>query len=318
MASGTGLTDLATGDWCWELVDLIGVDRSTLSPIVERDRPIALRKPLADRWPSLATATWFPPLGDGACATIGCGVTDNTRVAMTLGTSGAVRVPLVRPVGSPVPMAADLWAYRLDRATAIYGAAISNGGLALDWVREVLDADDETIAQAEELEPGAHGMTVLPFIVGERAPIWNDRARGVIAGMSAATGRADILRAVMEAIALRLATIYDRVTPIVSSDHAIVANGGALLKSAALQQIAADAIGRPLFALDPSLEASARGAALLALQTAQRSVAISLDPMTVARRVEPDQSLAVRYRRERARQDRLLDLLYPNASSWDQ
>ena len=153
MASGTGMTDLVSGDWCWDLIDALAIDTVKL-PELLTDRSRLLRSEYAKRWPPIAQAFWDPPLGDGACATIGCGVTDSTRVAMTLGTSGAVRVPLPRPTGTAVPLYDNLWTYRLDRVTAIYGAAISNGGLMLDWVRDLLGGDDiDLTAAAGRISP---------------------------------------------------------------------------------------------------------------------------------------------------------------------
>ncbi|MEZ4507432.1 MAG: hypothetical protein R2848_16665 [Thermomicrobiales bacterium] len=60
---------------------------------------------------------------------------------------------------------------------ALYGAAISNGGLMLDWTLEVLDDPEGKLrSQAAALEPGSHGLSILPFLSAERSPIWNDRA----------------------------------------------------------------------------------------------------------------------------------------------
>src|SRR5690606_40372596 len=126
------------------------------------------------RWPALAEADWFPALGDGACAHLGSGALANNRVALTLGTTAAIPTLGVHPVDGDVPLYDGLFAYRLDRDTMVYGAAISNGGILLDWVRELLgDASGGDLRLAAELPPDGHGLTILPFVAGERAPIWN-------------------------------------------------------------------------------------------------------------------------------------------------
>jgi gluconokinase len=216
-----------------------------------------------------------------------------------------------------VPVFDYSWVYRLDRETAIYGAAISNGGLMLDWMLDMLGGNGELRAAVARLQPGAHRLTILPFIAGERSPIWNDQARGVIAGLSAATTRADLFRAAMEAVALRLAVIYDAVAPLAAPSHQVIAGGAALLRSDLLLQTVTDALGRSLIALDPALEASARGAALLAREAATRDGAAAVDPAAGRDPIEPDPSSAGILRAERLRQERLLSLLYPHGSAWD-
>ena len=77
----------------------------------------------------------------------------------------------------------------------------------------------------------------------ERSPIWNDRATGVVAGLTLATGRVEFLRAYMEAIALRLSLIGNAVAPLIDADYQIVLNGGAVLHSPVWMQIISDALG---------------------------------------------------------------------------
>jgi gluconokinase len=316
MASGTGMVDLATGEWIADVGDLLHVDPVTLPPIVDRDEPARLQPDYAARWPQLAEAHWFPALGDGACATIGSGSTDETRIAMTLGSSGATRVPVRAPLGSAPPLHDSLWIYRIDRSTALYGAAISNGGLMLDWTLDLLnDPDGELRAQAAALEPAAHGLSILPFLSAERSPIWNDRARGVISGLSLATTRADVLLAATEAVAFRLAETCDAVRAIAPSDAAIIANGAALLKSDLLLQIVTDTLDAPVTALDESLESAARGAAILALSAIDPS-SVPFDPVAGAPVSEPDPARVARYAVERARQNALLALFEQPDSPW--
>lgn len=316
MASGTGMVDLASGRWLTRFGHLLDIDPATLPEIVDRDQPARLTAAYAERWPQLADARWFPALGDGACATIGSGSIDESRVAMTLGSSGATRMPVRAPLGSLPPLHDNLWIYRIDTDTALYGAAISNGGLMLDWTLELLnDPSGELRQEAAELKPGAHGLTVLPFLSAERSPIWNDRARGVIAGLSLATTRAEVLLAATEAVAFRLAETCDAVRAVAPPDAAIIANGAALLKSNLLLQIVTDTLDAPVIALDESLESAARGAALLALSNLDPSFA-PFDPVENATVTMPIASRVTLYASERARQNALLDLFESPASPW--
>ena len=96
-------------------------------------------------------------------------------------------------------------------------------------------------------EPGAHGLTLLPFVAGERAPNWNDAARAVLQGFTLATTAVDIYHAALEGIAARFAMIGRRVRDYLgaAAPRALVASGGALTDSPAWLQIMADCQGLP-------------------------------------------------------------------------
>jgi gluconokinase len=316
MASGTGMVDLAGGQWITAFGDLLAIEPATLPPIVDRHTPATLVPEYAFRWPQLARAAWFPALGDGACATIGSGSRDLSRIAMTLGSSGASRAPVSAPLGSYPPVADDLWIYRIDADTALYGAAISNGGLMLDWTFELLnDPTGNLRAEAERHPPASHGLTILPFVSAERSPIWNDRARGVISGLTLATTRAEVLLAVTEAVAFRLAETCDAVRSIAPPGAAIIANGAALLKSDLLLRIVSETLDATVIALDPELESAARGAAILALSNLDPSLE-PFDPVEGARVVIPDPTRVTLYRHARDRQNALLGLFEQPGSPW--
>ncbi len=316
MASGTGMTDLSTGQWITDFGDLLRIDPATLPPIVDRDRPARLNAAYAARWPQLAGAHWYPALGDGACAAIGSGSTDASRIGMTLGSSGASRAPFPAPLGGYPPLHDDLWIYRIDRNTALYGAAISNGGLMLDWTLELLDDPMGSLrAAAADLPPASHGLTILPFLSAERSPIWNDRARGVISGLTLATTRPEVLLAATEAVAFRLADTCDAVRAIAPPHTTIIANGAALLKSDHLLRIVTDTLDAPVVALDPDLESAARGAAILALNGFDAGT-VPFDPVVGAPATAPDPSRVGIYAAERVRQDALLALFQQADSPW--
>jgi gluconokinase len=165
-------------------------------------------------------------------------------------------------------------------------------------------------------------LTVLPFLTGERYPPHVDRAEGIVAGLTLATTPAELLRAGMEAVAYRLARIYERLKPLVASPHTIVANGGALLNSSAWLQIVADVFGHEVIGLSPKEEASARGAALLALEASGvlPSLAAAPDPVDSpdADRYQPDSDRHEVYRAALIRGARLERLLFPETGAWDE
>ncbi len=153
-----------------------------------------------------------------------------------------------------------------DQARSIVGGATSEGGNVVAWCRRVLAlGDDDAVDRAlADLPPAGHGLVALPFIAGERSPGWRDDARAAVTGLHLGTLPVEILRALMEAVAYRLALIHERLAPVAAPGHAVVASGGALLRSPVWTGIVADALGVPM-TLSSETEASSRGAAILAL-----------------------------------------------------
>jgi gluconokinase len=322
MASGTGVLDIRGGFWDEGVAEIAGIVPSTLPRIVSDGELVTgLAPEFATRWSSLADVPWLPGLGDGACANVGSGAVGNDRIALSLGTTGAMRIVLERALGATMIIPEGLWAYRLDHKRIVLGAAISNGGKVLAWLNDLLKTSygDAVMQQAMALEPDAHGLTVLPFLAGERSPIWNDRATAVVAGVTLNTGRAELLRAGMEAVGLRFARLYEALRTVAAKEHEIVASGAAILNSPVWLQITADCLWHPLLAPPPSEEASARGAAIMALLGigAISNLGDVADPADGALLVGSSRAAELAYQRALRRQTLLESLLFPNGTSWD-
>jgi len=120
-------------------------------------------------------------------------------------------------------------------------------------------------AELARLDPAAHGLTVLPFVAGERAPGWQDQARASLIDFTLNTRPIEIMRAGLEGVAYRFALIQQRLAPHLPPDYQIIASGSGLLNSPTWLQIMADVLGRPLIA-SAEKEATSRGVAVLALE----------------------------------------------------
>ncbi|HBH01139.1 MAG: hypothetical protein A2W08_16025 [Candidatus Rokubacteria bacterium RBG_16_73_20] len=303
MASGTGLLDQAALRWDAEALAGAGIEARQLFPLADRsDAQRELRPRWATRWAALRGAGWFPAVGDGAAGNVGSDCTDRSRVALNVGTSAALRVL----TDDPAPPPRGLWRYRVDRRRAMVGGATSEGGNVRAWCREVLrlPADAELEAALAGLPATGHGLTVLPHLAGERAPGWRGDRRGVIAGLRLDTTALDIVRAALEAVALRLALVYALLAPRAAAGHAIVASGGALAGSRAFTQIVADALGRPV-TWSPEPEATSRGAALLALEALGALPDLAAARGGLGETFAPDPARHARYREALERQRRL-------------
>jgi gluconokinase len=306
MASGTGLLEATSLTWMDEMIGRAGIRREQLPPIIDRDTALPpLTAEWSNRWPALSKATWFPAIGDGATANIGANCVGPDRIALTIGTSGAMRA--IVDDTHHAPISPRLWKYRLDRHSAVTGGALSNGGNILAWLGTLSRSGDlEALsAQAADIAPDSHGLTVLPLLAGERSPSWDDRLGGTVSGLRLDTSAPEIFRAFMEATAYRLASIYEALGPLVRPDHVIFASGGALLRSSLWMQIVADALGHDLLALDPGAEASARGVAICALHAIGALDSIRMDPGPDLVLYTPDQAHHETYRAARERQERL-------------
>jgi gluconokinase len=266
MASATGLFDQRTCNWDYELAAKLGVSARSLPEIASSQRTFnRLAHAYVVRWPQLSEARLVPAVGDGAANSIGSGCHSIQKLALMIGTSGALRVCFAGPPPDRVPP--ELWCYRASRGRILIGGALSDGGGLYHWLKQSLlpDEDFRTIeSELELLEADGHGLTVLPFWAGERSTGWNPAARGAILGLSLQTPPIEILRAAMEAIAYRFALIASALEPFAPA-ATLVASGNALCSSPTWVQIVADVLGRRVHVSERP-EASTRGAALLALE----------------------------------------------------
>jgi len=264
MVSGTGLWDQNAGDYDAETLGALPIRREQLADPASLDQAESELLPeYRAMWPGFAGAHWFPALGDGACNNIGSGCAAAGRAALTVGTTGALRIVVEAPRTEIFP---SLWCYRADPRRFVIGGALSNGGDVYAWMKRTLALPKDIEARLEAAVPGSHRLTMLPFFSGERTPYWRADLRAAIVGMSAATEGFDILRASLESVALRFREIYDLLAVAPASACAqVVASGGALLHSPGWTQMMADALGRPVTACTEP-EPSSRGAAVWALE----------------------------------------------------
>jgi gluconokinase len=311
MASGTGLFDLDSRRWDEELMEATGVAPEQLPPVASEHKPSGrLKEEYARRWPRLNDALWFPAIGDGAANNIGAGCLTRERVALMVGTSGAMRA--LWGGEPPKEMDPALWCYRADDRRVVVGGALSDGGGLYNWMTDALGLYKAAPAEIESalasLEPDAHGLTIMPFWAGERSTNWSTTARGAILGLTMHTRPLEILRASMESVAYRFALVA-RALSNCAPGAEIVASGGALAASAVWVQMLADVLGRPL-QLSGVAEASSRGACLLALEAAGKLKSIEDAPAPVNRVYQPDMARHARYQSGLERQQDIYEKLF--------
>lgn len=290
MASASGLWDQTTQAWLPEWADV-------LPPI--QDTPVsAPSSPFLPR--HLAQLPWCAPVGDGMASNLGCGAVTPERLALMIGTSGAMRVvlPPSRPALPP-----GLWRYQLDSERYALGGALTNGGSVWAWLESLLKLP-ETLPDAT---PDSHGLTVLPFLAGERAPLWRDDLTAAVIGLSTSTTPASLARAHLEAVAYRFAALRDFLRPV--APHAeLIGTGAGLLASPLWQQILADVLGETIL-VSSEEEASSRGAALWAREQLGLGTIYEAPLPEILHQVTPNPVHAEVYATARHRHEDLLSLL---------
>jgi gluconokinase len=309
MASGTGLFNHAANDWDDETLDAVGIAREQLSPIVDFE-PLTFPRPSPLIPRPLFNSAWFPALGDGACSNIGCGAIEPETAALMVGTSSVMRV---MTTDEDVKPPFGLWHYRADRQHHLIGGAQSNGGVVFQWLTETLKLPDDWEAQIAEMQPDEHGLTILPFLLGERAPEWDASVPSAVIGIRLHHTSLHLLRAFMEAVALRMALIHRLVKQAIPAVSRVIATGGALVRSRVWTQMFADVLGQPIrLCLEP--EASARGAAIMALRALGSWRTLADYPPQFSATFEPDEKQHKRFSVTLERQQRL----YKLAKGWEQ
>ena len=303
MASGSGLFDQNKADWDDAILQRLPIARAQLPELCAELPPLAPN--LAARWPTLKGARWFSAVGDGACSNIGSGCADETRIGLNAGTSGALRVVLQDFTGAPPR---GLWRYRVDERRSIVGGALSNAGNVLDWTRATFRVPDEWQTEVAAMQADAHGLTVLPFLAGERAPLWNGQARFCVEGAGLDTEPIEIMRAVLEGAALRFAAVGALLLGLAPAAQ-IIFSGGVLEGVPIWQPILCDAIGAPLTG-SREHEASARGAALLALERCGIIADVAQVPFERGAHLQPNSANHQIYRRALERQNALYGKIY--------
>ena len=304
IASWSGLLNRYTLTWDKPLIDHLPVEINQLPPLTDVSQPQqGLRPEFAERWPTLRNVPWFPMIGDGAAANIGSGCVTADQIALTIGTTSALRV-VIEPEPPPVPE--GLWCYRIDGRRSLLGGALSEGGSLFNWLRGTVQIGD--LADLNErltaLAPDDHGLTILPFLTGERAPGWAGDVRATIHGLSQATSPVEIVRAGLEAIAYRIGQVFQMLQAEISGAPHLIVSGGALRRWPVWTQIIADVLGRSLL-ISNIPEASSRGVALLALEALGVCSDLAEMPTQIIAKFEPDPAHHERYQQAIRRQQEL-------------
>lgn len=211
---------------------------------------------------------------DGIMANIGCGTLHKSAMASTVGTTGALRITVDKPL---LDSKQRTWCYCLTRDMWVAGGAVNNGGIVLKWIRDQYSEQFQYEAKnlgesdiyklftryASEIEAGSNGLFFLPYLTGERSPGWNPNARGMIYGLQLMHNKKHMIRAAMEGVMYNMYSVYELLAGLNGDVDRLVANGG-YIHSPTWLQMQANIFGKEI-AVAGVGEASALGAAYVAM-----------------------------------------------------
>jgi len=299
MAGATGLMNYKTRQWYPWILEHVGISEEKLSPIVETDSILFSNR----IFPDLKNIPFVIGGSDGAMANLGATDEPGTLV-VTVGTSSAARLILREPV---IDHSMRNFCYYIRKDEWLLGGASNNGGIILQWLQnEVLKSKEKPadfLMQASKVKPGSDGLIFLPYLLGERAPIWNAHARGVMFGLQIQHGQAEIIRATLEGVVYCLFGISQ---PLFEQAdiHQIIATGG-FARSALWLQILSDVYQLPVSVCE-TVENSAWGAAKCGMQAIGITVSTSA---TVLKTYFPDAAAHEIYKKGFQQFQHLYDLL---------
>ena len=267
LASATGMFDIHTLQWYKPALELAGITENQLPDIVSTTHVCYSPEPaLREQWGLSENIPFCIGASDGCLANLGTGAVETGDLAVTVGTSGAVRMAASKAMPDQFGRTFN---YVLAPGFYIAGGPVNNGGIILKWFSEnflgrtFADAADFAffLDEAAKAPAGSEGLVCLPYFLGERAPVWNAAVKGVFYGVQLNHRREHMMRAIVEGISFSLRQIAEILTESQGPYTQIYASGG-FVHSPAWMQWLADIFNRPVH-ITQTDDASAIGAAML-------------------------------------------------------
>lgn len=274
LSQGYGLHcfDMRTGQWDEEMCRKMGIPRDFLPEIVPSDRIIGTVTKKAAEESGLAEGTPVAAGGlDAACGTLGAGVIHSGETQEQGGQAGGMSICIEKYQADPRLI---LGFHVIPGKWLLQGGTTGGGGVMRWFEREFADYErlmreqtgissfDQLNEIAEKVKPGCDGLVFLPYMAGERSPIWNPYAKGVFYGLDFSKTKGHMVRACMEGVAFSLRHNLETAEEAGAKAEILRAMGGSA-NSLLWTQIKSDVTGKTM-AVPASDTATTLGAALLA------------------------------------------------------
>lgn len=261
-AGGTGYFSVKDREWCDEILDAFGIDKSILPEVKESCEVAGALTAQSAEMTGLSTSvTVAAGAGDQAAAALGNGIVGEGDMSISMGTSGVVFSAVNNPIFDKQGRIHTL-CHSVPGMFHVMGVTQSCG-LSLSWFKHNF-AENKSYKEldAEASDISSDGIVFLPYLMGERTPHLDPDCRGSFTGISAGHTTANLYRAVLEGVCYSLKDCFEIMKSTgLSAGNIGVCGGGA--NSNLWLQILADILGADVCKNDNS-ESGARGVAILA------------------------------------------------------
>ncbi len=274
IASATGMLNLEKLDWDQGALEAAGITSDQLSKLVPTTHQIkGLPEETAADLGISKDVPFIVGANDGVLSNLGVNAIQPGVVALTIGTSGAIRTVTDKPVTDPK---GRIFCYALTENHWVIGGPVNNGGMVMRWLRDEIcheeveeakrlnvDPYDLMTEKMDQVQPGAEGLIFHPYLAGERAPLWNANARGSFFGLGMHHKKEHMMRAVLEGINMNIYTVLLALEEVIGIPQKIQATGG-FGKSPVWRQMLSDVFNQEV-QIPESVESSCLGAVVLGL-----------------------------------------------------
>ena len=276
IGSATGMMNLNTLNWDKDVLNLLEINEAQLPELVSTTH---IMKQVKKNYADIMGINEDTPIvigaSDGVLSNLGVNSYREGEVAVTIGTSGAIRTIIDKPKTDDK---GRIFCYVLTEDHYCIGGPVNNGGVVLRWLRDELLASEVETAKrlgvdsydvltkiASRVKPGANGLLFHPYLAGERAPLWNANARGSYFGLTLSHKKEHMIRAALEGVLLNLYTVYLALIEVMDKAPEQIKATGGFAKSEVWRQMMADIFDTSV-EVPESYESSCLGACILGLK----------------------------------------------------
>jgi gluconokinase len=275
LASAMGMMNLKTLDWDEEALQIAGITPSQLSDLVPTTKIFTNCDPdLAQQIGIDPQTSFVIGASDGVLSNLGVNAIRKGEIAVTIGTSGAIRTIIDKP---QTHEKGRIFCYALTEKHWVIGGPVNNGGMVLRWIRDELASSEVETAKrlgidpydvltkiAERVRPGADGLLFHPYLAGERAPLWNPNVRGSFFGLTMSHKKEHMIRAALEGVIYNLYTVFLALTECMDGPVTRIQATGGFARSDVWRQMMSDIFASEVI-VPESYESSCLGACILGL-----------------------------------------------------
>ncbi|GCD09928.1 gluconokinase [Clostridium tagluense] len=275
IASATGLFDIYDFQWNKNSLQVAGISEDKLSTPVS---PTQVFKGLDKKYADLMGIDIETPFiiggSDGCLANLGANAIKPGDAAVTIGTSGAIRIIADKPKNDE---SERIFSYILTENRFVLGGPVNNGGIIFRWFRDNFSQLEVTRAEtlgidtyelltkeASKVPARSNGLIFLPYLLGERAPHWDANSKGVFFGINITHKREHFLRALLEGVIFGVYSVGKALEETTGNIDTIYATGG-FVRSELWVQMLADVFNKKVVIAE-SYESSCLGAVVLGMK----------------------------------------------------